>query len=905
MKNVNYILKLVATVAMFILTSFCEINLSAQTVNRNYIVQHIMRDSSATTCNETIRYYDGLGKLKSVIQRKITPEHKDLATYIVYDSAGRENCVYLPFVSDKNGEFLTQEESYALAVSSYSDTAPYTTTEYEQSDLNRPIKTIGAGKDWHNNVKSQKTAYFTNIEGNDSLDCILYTAPDTRYLSDTLYSISMSGTYPSGRLYVTRIEDEDGNTVFSFKDMQDKTILTRKVLKDGNTRTYADTYHIYDDCERLTATLSPEASRQMKNGTSWSSSSAILREFANLYMYDRFGRCRAKRISGGDWTFYVHDRGDRPVFSQDGNMREQGLWHFTLYDDFDRECITGLCENSFDVAGNIIPDFLLRISRNNTTGTLKGYQVDTTSMTVSSPSILTVNYYDDYAFMGSNDIPSEGNFGYESMTGYGKRYSHSAKTFLTGSLSAVISTAETGFPQYLITVNYYDEHGRIIQQKSSDQYNGCHKTYNAYDFRGNLIKSRVKYERLIGDEDGIYTDYFYSTVSDEIFSYTYDNADRPVSVSLIHNGGEEKTLARYVYNELGRLVATEMLGNAVNVEYGYNIRGWTTWICDNLSFMQQIRYNNPVNGSTPCYNGNISETVWSAALDSKSLGDIQRSYGFSYDSMNRLKSATYQDSYSNTRNFGESYTYDLNCNITALQRYGMTLCANPPFSFSQFGLIDDLTFTRSGNRLKKVCDNAEELSYYGALDVTDGADVDEEYSWDRNGNLTKNSNKGISSVEYNVLNLPSKVQFNNMHQIHYTYDAHGRKLGAQYILVTLNAVTPEFPLIPDIDPIIPRSQSYHLTVEMSRDYVGNHVYENDTLKRTITPVGFLMNDTLYAYVKDYRGNVRSVIDEFGNVVETNHYYPYGGLMVDNLEPRESVQPHKYEGKDIENLNNKD
>lgn len=86
---------------------------------------------------------------------------------------------------------------------------------------------------------------------------------------------------------------------------------------------------------------------------------------------------------------------------------------------------------------------------------------------------------------------------------------------------------------------------------------------------------------------------------------------------------------------------------------------------------------------------------------------------------------------------------------------------------------------------------------------------------------------------------------------------------------------------------------------VNRNYLGNHVYENDTLKRTITPVGFLMNDTLYAYVKDYRGNIRSVIDEFGNVVETNHYYPYGGLLVDILEPKTSVQPLKFEGKEFD------
>lgn len=86
---------------------------------------------------------------------------------------------------------------------------------------------------------------------------------------------------------------------------------------------------------------------------------------------------------------------------------------------------------------------------------------------------------------------------------------------------------------------------------------------------------------------------------------------------------------------------------------------------------------------------------------------------------------------------------------------------------------------------------------------------------------------------------------------------------------------------------------------MSRDYLGNHIYENDTLVYTETPVGFIKNDTIYAYVKDYRGNERSVIDEFGNVAETNLFYPYGGLMTDDTQPSVSVQMRKFEGKEFD------
>jgi len=43
-------------------------------------------------------------------------------------------------------------------------------------------------------------------------------------------------------------------------------------------------------------------------------------------------------------------------------------------------------------------------------------------------------------------------------------------------------------------------------------------------------------------------------------------------------------------------------------------------------------------------------------------------------------------------------------------------------------------------------------------------------------NMTKNLNKGISSIEYNVLNLPEKIVFTDGKEISYVYSASGEKL---------------------------------------------------------------------------------------------------------------------------------
>ena len=46
-----------------------------------------------------------------------------------------------------------------------------------------------------------------------------------------------------------------------------------------------------------------------------------------------------------------------------------------------------------------------------------------------------------------------------------------------------------------------------------------------------------------------------------------------------------------------------------------------------------------------------------------------------------------------------------------------------------------------------------------------------EYAYDKNGNLTKDLNKDISKIGYNLLNLPDEVTFANGNSIRYEYAA--------------------------------------------------------------------------------------------------------------------------------------
>ena len=52
---------------------------------------------------------------------------------------------------------------------------------------------------------------------------------------------------------------------------------------------------------------------------------------------------------------------------------------------------------------------------------------------------------------------------------------------------------------------------------------------------------------------------------------------------------------------------------------------------------------------------------------------------------------------------------------------------------------------------------------------------------------------------------------------------------------------------------------------------------------------------LHHYIKDYQGNVRCVVRHDGTLVESNEYYPYGGLF----SATASTQPYKYGAKELD------
>ncbi|WP_254782594.1 DUF6443 domain-containing protein [Bacteroides uniformis] len=457
----------------------------------------------------------------------------------------------------------------------------------------------------------------------------------------------------------------------------------------------------------------------------------------------------------------------------------------------------------------------------------------TNKVTTSGTNVLVQHFYDSYAFRSQAGF-NNSNFP-DDASGNGK-----------GALTASVATV-LGSSNKIYTAYYYDIKGRVAKTVQSNLLGGYDVTATIYTFTDK--PATVTHTHTASGKP----------TRTEMYTYSYNHADRLLKVE--HTlGGTKITLADYAYDNLGRLQSKSLHGSATNkLTYAYNVRGWLTGISGS-KFTQNLYYNTGT--GTAKYNGSISSMTWKAGNESTIRG-----YKFTYDGLSRLMNATYGETAginTNTNRFSENVTaYDKNGNIKTLQRYGQTAA-------SGYGLIDNLTFTLGGNLLNRVDDAAAASAYGGGFEFKDGVKQANEYTYDSNGNLTKDLNKGISTITYNVLNLPNMVTFSDGSTIAYTYGADGTKLKTVHKTGSTTTTT---------------------------DYCGNVVYENGVQKLLLTDEGYvtLSDGKYHYYLKDHQGNNRVVINQSGTVEETNHYYPFGGVFASSG----NVQPYKYNGKELD------
>ncbi|MDR1503455.1 MAG: hypothetical protein LBT43_13485 [Prevotella sp.] len=201
--------------------------------------------------------------------------------------------------------------------------------------------------------------------------------------------------------------------------------------------------------------------------------------------------------------------------------------------------------------------------------------------------------------------------------------------------------------------------------------------------------------------------------------------------------------------------------------------------------------------------------------------------------------------------------------------------------------------TYTGNQLAKVRDTGVSVAMSSSMDFKDYSNVATEYTYNANGAMNKDLNKGISDIQYNSLNLPRLLDIKSPvaeGRNEYTYTASGVKLKS------VQKWNPNYSTAPVIGSAVNVSA---LTMTKTTDYVGNIIYENNALKRILVEGGYYEGGVYYYYLADHLGNNHVVVKPDGTSIQSNSYYPFGMHYAPGIGYEK--QPYKYNGKELDQM----
>ncbi|PAW93179.1 hypothetical protein CKK33_06590 [Mucilaginibacter sp. MD40] len=865
-------------------------------VNRNFVMEYTARDSNitnpdATTLTNcamlrTVQYFDGLGRpLQTVQIRGSKNGDQDVVQPMLYDQYGRQPLQYLPYVTassaagafhiealNPQGNYNTSgQKQFYLPVTgqNYKDmTTPYAASVYEASPLNRLTQQGAPGDAWQPGNRTATSGRTVISEWDVNNADPITTIATTRYAAlwkatvTSTQAISLSrasgtaGVYDAGQLTVSIIKDENWlsgrlNSVEEFKDKEGRVVLKRTFVDNSGTTKALSTYYVYDDRGLLAFVLPPKADAD--NATSLNQTQ--LDEWCYQYRYDERGRITQKKLPGKGWEFFIYNRLNQVIATQDAVQRSKAPqeWTVTKYDALARVAMLAIWQHPSSTT-----DVDYRASlQTQATGTAAQWETPVNTGTgytalswpaTTSITPLQINYYDNYT-----QIPGGIPAGYAPA---------SYITLVNGKLTST-KTNVLGTSVMLQSVIYYDDMGRVTNTYSQHYYNGTTSVNNydeirtGYAFSGDVQKT-VRTHYINGSGNVKQTGVVVTN------TYTYDHIGRKLDTKQ-RTGSPTSTevlIARNEYNDIGQLykkyVHSENDGSTFlqTTSYAYNERGWLKKINDPASappsdnsklFSMELKYND---GSNAQFNGNIANQVF---VNTGTSTEATQTFSYQYDALNRLTSGISTGASVAANNMSENnITYDELGNIRTLTRDGNVY----GYSYVPNGTVES-------SRLKSVSG------------LTTG-----DYQYDVNGNMTTDARNG-TALQYNFLNLPTNVTKTGVN-LNYVYDADGQKIRK----VSNVTGTTDY-----IGGIVYNSISNVYRIDYIQTEEGRAVNNNDGTYR-------------YQYdLKDQLGNIRLTLQKNSTTgkadrIQSDNYYAFG--LRKSISPIPS-SPNKYlyNGKELQ------
>jgi RHS repeat-associated protein len=814
---------------------------------------------------------DGLGgPLQTVVRKPFNVAvKKDMVEHHMYDAFGREKQTLLPFAKTeadpaKFGKFnpavWTNLRSTYTALGYSSEQFLYSEVDLEESPLSR-IKSIkNEGNNWVGRGNGK-----TIVSKLNTTNIVKWTISFTATLP------VVSGNYAAGTLTQAIMTDEDGYTLTTYTDMDGKLIMKN----DKGVQSI----FVYDDLNRLRFEI-PQKAIDAAAANGQVMTQQVADNLCTRHEYDEDGREIVLKKPGIGETYYVYNRYDQIVFSQDPLRRDQDKWIFNKYDPSGRTIQTGLMNDEFlselDPGnpnavpintiytremlqnlvsyGSLVNPFLQYVFNS------KIYKHSDYVHTFSNATVYVSYYFDSYDF-SSVSFSATTNFG-----AYDANQSNKVKGLLTGTKALLSDNSG-----YVWSYNFYNSRSELIQVKRTYPDASTSITTTGYDVKGRMISSQLVH--------GSYT---------IVKKYQYDVLDRIMYVHHRINGASSFTkIAQYNYDDIGR-VSSKVLGNMSHpVNYEYNIRNWITGInkayCNDKNlgyyFGMAIYYEK---GYDKTYlNGRIAGIQWR----NKGTSNELRSYGYEYDK-GRMTLADYVQQDDNQaspdndwstkfKDFTTNVSYDNNGNITAMKHMGIGPAKNKI-------VLDDLAYTYhpNSNLIKKIVESTPDSEakdpeqHNGMGDFRDNINnstAPEDYTYDANGNIThdENRNANIITNSWFTINKPTYVEHLNGDHITYIYDALGNLLQKKTF---------------QYKGALPPAQHTFM-------YVNDLIYKNGSLQLITHDEGRVrpesgVTGTTYAYdyfLKDYIDNVRSIITEDAGAAS-------GTMQPPGTEPGYTINP---------------
>lgn len=775
----------------------------------NYIQKSYRLNGSSDLYGEfsnVTEYYDGFGLQIANVQENFGSQGSVIQVSR-YDALHRPMRQWnaLP-MSQASSTFRSDSPLTSAATALYGDARAFVSMTYPLSAEKLPASATIPG--------NQFMSHPTTAESSCSNTAVRERSVIRYQFDGTI--LKTTGHYGTGELDCIISTDGNGHRTLNFTDILGHTILVRRISDSGD---FADTYTINDSWGNPLIVLPPEASHLLTNtSASWNISSSALADYAFIYVYDSRLRLRSKKLPGCEPERYAYDCEGRLAFIRNGTLSEKGRRAFLLYDALGRLAVRGTCADALSDAvwDNDLSATTpaMNVTRNMTVGSgflSTGYNI-VGSLNLSNAKLLYANYYDDYGFRP---------LGWPAHISYGSTtpsLTPERRGLLTGTLTAVLGN---GSHEPLLRVNHYNS-AAMLTATVARSVDGAFVTT---DIKPSVAGLPLETAVTRKDADG--------TVETAVTTNSYDIFGRLKTSRLKTDATSTQglLLLSAEFDAVGNLCKETCEGNKVRTS-ARDIRG-------NIS-----QWSAPYISQELLYGSAAKSTDWTGRVTAKTtrINGHDRRYDYTYNNLGFLTKAVFSSTSDPASDFSTQYAYDLQANLTAVKRNGMTVGGT-------YGAIIDATILRDGNFLKQVKNKATPIPIESQPQLQASEAI---YRYDTAGNLIFDSGREITSITYNEISLPQSISFADGRHIDYLYAASGEKLKETYT---------------SLDGLCDRM----------RHWAGPWEFVDGQPDRMLTPQGYIDPlGTLHAYIPDYQGNILAVVNTASGALEqSTDYYPYG------------------------------